>query len=220
MYMILSILAFGHVGVVYVNAICPSDLITMGDGMCVTINGATDRYCKAHATCAAQSSTTQQLFILIGLNHTLLDPNRIPTSVSFTWTSVSDVLVRRGKAKEGWRDADPRNLRYASKLGDINWDEKQPDGNRPVVGLKRPNLRAHDIQLQGNRANIVCEMIKDATVETPRINQFKANFPVVLEQMKNDDELSDGCYEMQSKHSVPQCVSQLIGQNLRSHSLH
>ncbi|GAA48409.1 hypothetical protein CLF_101572 [Clonorchis sinensis] len=219
MYMILSILALSHVGVVYVNAKCASDLITMGDGMCVAIKEATDRYCKAHETCAALSQTTQQLFILIGLNHKLLDPNKIPTSALFTWTSVSDVLVHRGKAKEGWRDADPRNLLYASQLGDINWDDEQPDGNKPVVGLKQPNLRAHDIQLERIQANVVCELIKEATLETPRINQFKANFPIKLEQEKNDNEISDACYQRLMEPTLLKC-SFLCNQNIQCRSVY
>ncbi|TGZ70069.1 hypothetical protein CRM22_003386 [Opisthorchis felineus] len=185
---------------------CASSLTTLNDGSCAIMLGTTGGFCDALRMCAEHSQKTGKYFFLTGLDNRVLTSLHFVAQPQYIWTSVNDILVHRGSAHDGWRDADPRNLEYASETKDIYWEDHQPNGKDPVVAVRPDTQKASAVPMNGIEGQVVCRLIEGEVLKPPPTIQMKPDFPLKLSVLTNSAHSSDGCHQSSTEPTLIACA--------------
>ncbi|KAF6770189.1 hypothetical protein AHF37_11598 [Paragonimus kellicotti] len=112
---------------------------------------------------------------LVGRFVTAIPPDFSQGS-STIWTGVNQLLVRRGTAKDGWYDTNPKTPAYTTGK-DFPWGATQPDGNGPVTVYNRSDNLFYDHSLDAETIDpdVFCQYNGEpgSTVSTVK---FTTNF--------------------------------------------
>ncbi|OON15483.1 hypothetical protein X801_08714 [Opisthorchis viverrini] len=185
---------------------CASNLTTLNDGSCAIFLGTAGSFCDALRICAEHSQKTGKYFFLTGLDHRVLNSLQLSAQSQYIWTSINDILVHRGSAQDGWRDADPRNLVYVSETRDIDWENHQPNEKDPVVAVRADTQKASTVPMNGIEGQVVCRLIEDEVLKPPLTTQLRRDFPLVLSALTNSAPSSDGCHQSITEPTLVACA--------------
>ncbi|KAG5444065.1 hypothetical protein CSKR_202924 [Clonorchis sinensis] len=185
---------------------CASSLISLNDGSCAVVLGTTGGFCDALRICGEHSQKTGKYFFLTGLGHRVLTSLHFPGQSQYIWTSIDDILVHRGSAQDGWRDADPRNLLYVSENNDIDWEDQHPNGKDPVVAVRADTQKASAVPMNGIEGQVVCRSIEDEVLKPTPTTQLRPDFPLTLPVLTNSDPSSDGCHQSSTEPTLIACA--------------
>ncbi|GAA48407.1 hypothetical protein CLF_101570 [Clonorchis sinensis] len=133
-------------------------------------------------------------------------PNSLIHKSQYIWTSIDDILVHRGSAQDGWRDADPRNLLYVSENNDIDWEDQHPNGKDPVVAVRADTQKASAVPMNGIEGQVVCRSIEDEVLKPTPTTQLRPDFPLTLPVLTNSDPSSDGCHQSSTEPTLIACA--------------